>query len=71
MSIKDMALFLFKPHRSILKLFTQYAAMLFKTLVITSLIGSGIAAPGMIFNCADNMQGNYLRPCVQTSLIIA
>ncbi|OWY57763.1 pretoxin hint domain protein [Alternaria alternata] len=30
--------------------------MLFKTLVITSLIGSGIAAPGMIFNCADNMQ---------------
>ncbi|KAI4655826.1 hypothetical protein J4E93_000541 [Alternaria ventricosa] len=29
---------------------------MFKTLLISGLIASGLAAPGMIFNCGDNLQ---------------
>nr|POE75142.1 hypothetical protein CFP56_63377 [Quercus suber]POE94779.1 hypothetical protein CFP56_17016 [Quercus suber] len=34
---------------------------MFKGLVLVSLIGYGLAAPGMIFNCADNLQGRSTR----------
>jgi len=33
--------------------------IMFKTLLISGLIASGLAAPGMIFNCDDNLQGKF------------
>ena len=40
---------------------------MFKTLLVSGLIASGLAAPGMIFNCGDNLQGK--RPCIPESAL--